>query len=668
MKKLVIGKENLKLLRGRILEEDALGTLILCPPEGLSLILDGVGGLPEGWDDPEMRYLTFEVECLETHSAAFDVCCWERDPEKANFDMRIMFGILPGVMTPVPISLGLLDSQRLFPQRTKGCLKLGVFGKPLLRDNIKQISLTTTPMDEEQRIRIRSIYLCDEMPEINYEKTPLTDELGQWNAYDWEGKTKDRAECTENLKKMAEDAKTAHFDCPDRDRFGGWTALPLTKTGRFHAEKAEGRWWLVTPDGNAFFSAGVDCVIPGNDARIDIVRDFVGEIPCGEEFSDAVSSHRGRESVNFGIANMIHAFGKDEWWRNWADITKAYLTRRGFNTIGNWSELKFIKYAKMPYVLPLGGFPSTEKRIFRDFPDVFSPEYEENSRKFASQLESFVDDEFLIGYFLRNEPEWAFVYDLLIAEELLASKEPLISKNVLIDTLKEKYGTVEKLNEAWCCEFESFDALHTPIIRASRLSATAKADLAVFSEEMIRRYVTLPSVECKKVDPGHMNLGMRYAYITDKSLVAGYEHFDVFSINCYQFDPFRDVDSVGRLLDKPVMIGEFHHGALDRGLTATGIRGVKTQHDRALAYRYYVEQGAKSPYFVGAHYFQYNDQSSLGRFDGENYNIGMVDVCMREYPELSSYAEETHRAMYEVAVGKRAPFDEKPHVIPALHY
>ena len=41
----------------------------------------------------------------------------------------------------------------------------------------------------------------------------------------------------------------------------------------------------------------------------------------------------------------------------------------------------------MPYVWPLRGFPSTEVRLYRDFPDVFAAEYAERSKRFAQQLQ-----------------------------------------------------------------------------------------------------------------------------------------------------------------------------------------------------------------------------------------------------------------------------------------
>ncbi len=41
------------------------------------------------------------------------------------------------------------------------------------------------------------------------------------------------------------------------DRFGGWKGKKFEATGFFRVEKDE-RWWLVTPEGNAFLSFGIN--------------------------------------------------------------------------------------------------------------------------------------------------------------------------------------------------------------------------------------------------------------------------------------------------------------------------------------------------------------------------------------------------------------------------
>ena len=76
------------------------------------------------------------------------------------------------------------------------------------------------------------------------------------------------------------------------------------------------------------------------------------------------------------------------------------------------------------------------------------------------------------------------------------------------------------------------------------------------------------------------------------------------------------------------------------------------QCERGVAYRFYVENALADPSIVGAHWFEWIDEPSTGRFDGENYNIGLVDVTDRPYVELLDAAKATHRALMSVHAGK----------------
>lgn len=341
----------------------------------------------------------------------------------------------------------------------------------------------------------------------------------------------------------------------------------------------------------------------------------------------------------------------------------------GMNTLGNWSDQRLFENTPIPYVTSLPEFPETKKKIFRDFPDVLSDEYKENAKNNAKALAARKYDPMMIGYFLRNEPSWAFVDNLVLADEVLYNPERTVCKEKLIAALKEKYQTVEALNTAWNTKFNDFDDLYQPIRDASAKSEAAKEDQKTFSKEMLRAYVEIPSKACREVDPNHMILGMRWAWISDPDLATGWENFDVFSINCYAVDPTEAISHVVELgVDLPVMIGEFHFGALDTGLSATGLEGVLTQKDRGKAYRYYCERVAAHPNGVGCHYFQCYDQFVLGRFDGENYNIGLFDICSRPYQDMASYVKQCSEAMYEISDGTKVPTDEKAESIPMIAY
>ena len=100
--------------------------------------------------------------------------------------------------------------------------------------------------------------------------------------------------------------------------------------------------------------------------------------------------------------------------------------------------------------------------------------------------------------------------------------------------------------------------------------------------------------------------------------------------------------------DKPYIIGEFHFGALDRGMFHTGLVSVEDQNERAQAFTDYVSDCLAHPNIVGCHWFQYTDSPTTGRsFDGENYQIGFTDVCDTPYPELIKASRAIGEKLYQ---------------------
>jgi hypothetical protein len=46
---------------------------------------------------------------------------------------------------------------------------------------------------------------------------------------------------------------------------------------------------------------------------------------------------------------------------------------------------------------------------------------------------------------------------------------------------------------------------------------------------------------------------------------------------------------------------------------------------------------------------------ALGRYDGENYNLGFLNQLDLPYPEMIRFAQETHRRVYQVHAGAEQP-------------
>ena len=116
--------------------------------------------------------------------------------------------------------------------------------------------------------------------------TGIVDRWGQYAKADWPGKiNSDAAFAGAAGKEKAWLA--ANPPLTDRDNYGGWKSGPTLKaTGFFRtafvsagkeitapktgeALPAGSRWWLVTPTGHLFWSAGIDCVRPYAEAAAD---------------------------------------------------------------------------------------------------------------------------------------------------------------------------------------------------------------------------------------------------------------------------------------------------------------------------------------------------------------------------------------------------------------
>jgi hypothetical protein len=512
--------------------------------------------------------------------------------------------------------------------------------------------------------------LLTEEPPYPMPEQPLVDQLGQWTAKQWSGKTRDEPQLKERLNAELAHARGAAYP-GDWSRFGGTIDKRFEAGGFFRTEYSQGRWWLVDPHGYAFWSAGLDCVRPGEAAAIvPGTERLFSELPPRDGVFAAAwrdNQHKGTLSVDFPLANLIRAFGTG-WLESWQQLAGGRLKQWRFNTVANWSDVELARRERIPFVIQLPQFPSTETKLFRDFPDVFDPAYEQSARDCAQALHEFRDEEYLVGYFLTNEPHWAFG-EFNLASEMLEQNPGTHTRRALADWLRCKYNRdAAAWSRAWSVDLTDFAQMESDVFhRLGETAPGACGDLFEYSKLMVRRYIETACAATREVDAQHLNLGMRYAWVSSELCYEGGECFDVFSINNYSMEPPHDaIARVMQRIGRPTIIGEYHFGATDRGLPASGLRRVASQQERAVAYRYYVESCASDPNIVGAHYFILNDQALLGRFDGENYQIGLVDCCHTPYAEFVDGVRAAHERMYDVRQGRVQPSARRAVELPRL--
>lgn len=455
-----------------------------------------------------------------------------------------------------------------------------------------------------------------------------------------------------------------------RNRFGGLTGASLFRpTGFFRTERRNGRWWLVTPEGHAFFSIGIDVVAaPGAtyvEGREFMFRDLPsrdGRLRAHWSVHDdrlGLGAQRGRRfdhgyAFDFYSANLERKFGTD-WRRRWREDTLARLEHWGFNTIGNWSDPDLCAMHHLPYTVPLEpearyGTVTSGADWWGPMPDPFDPKFadavDSMARKAAAR---FVDDPYLIGYFVQNEPSWGAPskdprrrYSIAIGALAAAPESP--AKVALVAQLARTYRTPEQLGQAWGMTLGSWSELRREgfVLSPASLDRPAvHSDLAVFTAAFADRYFRTVGEALRHHDPHHLYLGCRFAGWTAESLAAAAQWCDVVSFNVYQRSIADDADRWPQFhqLGKPALIGEFHFGSVDRGLFWEGIIGAGSESERGRAYAQYLNAVADNPDFVGAHWFQYADEPVAGRtLDGENGHIGFVSVADVPYQGLVAAA------------------------------
>ena len=447
-------------------------------------------------------------------------------------------------------------------------------------------------------------------------KEPVVDEFGQWVPASWPGKIRS----LNDLRARWDGEARASAKLPDFGwtRFGGWKAGPRQKaTGFFRTAKVDGRWWLVDPEGALFWSTGMDCVRPAEPTPIE-GREFLYQwLPPTQQ------GRRGGAYADFYRANVERRYGDASWMPRWKAMQEMRLASWGFNTIGNWSDELMFAPARLPYVT--NAEARWRGKQWVGYPDTFSPEYAKSvEAQLQPQVAKRTKDPYLIGWFIGNEPRW---HDRNLIERILADPAPSATKG-------------------FCQKF-----LHE--------NSDSPATRARLLEELARNYYRIARDAIRKFDPNHMVLGIRYAGSVPEAILRANDVFEMFSINIYRFEPDpQQLERIAAALDKPILIGEFHFGAAERGM-APSLVLVKNQEERGVAYRYYVERAAAHPSVVGAHWFQLIDQAATGRFDGELYNLGFVNQQDLPYDEMVSAARATAARIYSVHTGKAPPVDRR---------
>ncbi|MGC6455674.1 MAG: beta-agarase [Coraliomargaritaceae bacterium] len=582
------------------------------------------------------------------------------DPEDGmeSWQMEIRFDLLPGQTKTVA------DDISTTPWRFYESLELrGMRAAPGQAKTdltaIDQVKVSIMSATHAHELLIDNIRATNPVRWVRSEGfLPFINRFGQYKHADWTGKTLSvddmQQHAADEARALLSKPGPAHFS-----KFGGWKDGPRLKaTGYFRTAKHDGVWWLVDPEGYLFWSHGVCCVsLYAGATGITDREDYFEwlppkeEVPYNEFYGTGHGASHGyykgkgaRDTFHFTAANVYRKYG-DNWHEAFKDVTHKRLRSWGMNTLAIASDDDLCQDGRTPYTetVWLGRTRVIEgsKGYWGKFRDVFDPAFREAVARALEGREASNNDPWCIGYFIENELSWGVDGSLSLAALRSPSDQP--AKRVFIDDLKKKYRRIDALNAQWGTEYNTWEALLQSTDTPDEMKAWD--DLITFYEKIAETYFSTVHNEMKAVAPNIMYLGCRLAWsMSDVVVRTAAKYSEVLSMNKYKYN----VTNVGlpEGIDKPIVISEFHFGALDRGSLHVGVRSASNQSERSEFYQNYLQSALLNPYIVGTHWFQYFDQPPTGRSDGENYNVGLVDLTDQPFPELVQKVTEVGHSMY----------------------
>lgn len=572
--------------------------------------------------------------------------------------------IRPGETLPLVVALGRRDIKIGNPHVDS------MSGKPsgLRRhwqtiDSAKVVRLTVHCPDEgAHSFELAEMFALQKLNESAMSRIPFVDKFGQYMHGEWPGKIRADRELVAAV--AAEKQLEAELGArTEYSQYGGWKKGPrLEATGAFRLQKHDGRWWFVDPDGYLFWSSGVSGVGIDWAGQSPLRGDLsvFAELPAKEDpkFGQffTLRDFEGHDYTmmrnvlcyDFSRANLFRKYGAG-WQQEFVEQTIRRMKYCRLNTIGAWSDDNVVMQRKVPYTAMIHyEYPSAALKI----PDPFNPGMRAGLRKALREYPvDFRNDAWCLGAFVDNELRWQNSAPGMVGAILGWPEEGTAAKGAFRDWLQKKYQTTEAFNRAWQTAFATWDDLlkaSSPALFKQAKSEDCSAMATLFADA----YFKVVDEELAVYSSRALFLGCRVNTAPEEVMRKLAEYADAISINDYSYRPNI---GLAKAADKPVLLTEFHFGNLTGNNLGGGLRSAADAVQMGRLFRSFMEAAAINPRIVGAHWFQWNDQNVTGRHDGENYNVGFIDVADQVNLELVRAAEASGRTLYQKRLGLKSP-------------
>ena len=383
----------------------------------------------------------------------------------------------------------------------------------------------------------------------------------------------------------------------------------------------DGVWWFISPDDRLEFLNTVTTVQP-----FQLGRRAAGPHYVSRDWNGTFDANSGD-------------------LKSWAKTTLARVRDSGFKGLGAWCNPVFHQL-EVPISRDLNLWAHVDYADRLLYSPNWEPTIEDAVRR---QVVPLANNRQVVGYYTDNELDWsdsgagpATYFDNLPAGDPNRAK--------VIEAIRRTWPDVASFNDAWRMKLASLDDLaalatlpHEPADAYGKL-------LDAFTLQLATDYFATTTRLIKKYDPNHLVMGVRFKGNTTAEIVRGsVGQTDAVSLNYYPSDAKLDPDlfpMIARESKQPLIITEYSFHSLDGRSGNRNTFGfsaqVLDQRARADGYKLFTQRLARTPYIVGADWFQWMDEPPSGRTtDGEDVDFGVVDVDDKPYDLLTDAIRET---------------------------
>lgn len=412
------------------------------------------------------------------------------------------------------------------------------------------------------------------------------------------------------------------------DSYGGVASIKGRKTGWFHVEKLNGRWYFVTPEGNAFLSMGVthaDETVKRDDLDL-LNRVYGGDTNRQSDFLlKKIREWHFNTAGYEPLAGMVTRIPYVAV--NWTDGPARWNAKERNADVWSTQFYERLKYMTAKAVAPHAKNPHCIGFVFTDLP-IWNIQMARNAK-----VDSYVD-------FMRKldvtKPGKQKYLDFILARY----------ENKLVD-FNRAYGfRISSVDQIKNCDF-------------TNIKPTPETDFddEAFLNIIADQYYRIITEEVKKHAPHHLLMGDRLILsLADESaleskgvhtsiLVTASKYLDVLSFQPFSAttSPRRYLDHVEKRTGKPSLLVD----TLNRpGRPPQSGDTTEFENEQgSLIYKYFTET-VKSEACLGIHRCTLRDHQAAKKTSTRQ---GILKEDDTEYPLLADWTKKANAACYGIA-------------------